>query len=65
MASRVTDTIKATCTDCNAIKSWKITHRYIRPWGITHCWECPDCGKVVPEFAWDYYVQCGRVVTPV
>ena len=61
----IREIVYAKCYKCDAPREWYITHRYVNQWGIRHCLRCPQCGMVVPDFAWDRYQKEGRVVIPV
>ena len=61
----ISKTFNGMCHECGKETEWNVVHRFIDHWGITHCLECAECGKVVPDFAFGRYLSEGKVVIPV
>lgn len=63
--AQIRELIDGHCYSCEKETKWAISHRYIDYHGITHCFQCLKCGKVVPDFSWRYYQQNGKIMIPV
>ena len=59
-----TRTIRGTCSTCGIESDHDIVA--MRSDGIGFCFgmQCPACGKLVPEVAWQKYQKTGDVIVP-
>ena len=63
--SMIYNELTARCHTCDEDTDWAIVHRYVDYHGITHCYRCTKCGKVVPSFSWLNYQETGKIVIPL
>lgn len=59
-----TRTVRGKCSQCGVESDHDIVAMHSD--GIGYCFgmECPSCGKLVPEMAWNKYQRTGDVVVP-
>lgn len=53
------------CHHCEKETFWHVEHGFVRYHGIAHLLVCNECGCEVPDFAFDRYLETGRVIIPV
>ena len=60
----VTKTMPGKCAQCGYSGDHDITAMHADGVGFCFGMECPACGKLVPEVAWQKYQKTGDVVVP-
>lgn len=59
-----TRTIKGKCSSCGVESDHEIVAMRTDGIGFGFGLECPACGKLVPEQAWQKYQRTGDVIVP-
>lgn len=60
----VTRTIEGKCSQCGYSGDHDIVAMHATGIGFCFGMECPACGKLVPESAWQRYLKTGDVIIP-
>ena len=65
MACKFPRTKRFKCWDCDKETEWKIDTAFVRYHGVCNVLVCTECGAEVPDFAFNRYLDEGRVIIPV
>lgn len=57
--------VRAHCPICDKDVDFQIGLYYIEYNGIVPCLRCPKCNNVVPDYAFNNFLQTGKIVIGV